>query len=159
MGAFVCRCLGFEFCCVIACFETVTKHISGQQLWNMSIEAPPFLNGGYTPPQMHSVHFRLSGEAKRTLCAFQVGPDGFSPGPSWAGPLWASLGPCAPGPCGHPCPMWARPLWALHGSLWAGPLWAPWALMGRAEYIYIYIYSHSVYGIAVPPLFIFLSTA
>ena len=45
------------------------------------------------------------------------------PGPSWAGALWAPLGPCGPGPCGPgPC---GPPGPLLAGPLLAGPLWAP----------------------------------
>ena len=89
--------------------------------------------------------------ASLALCA----PGPFDPpGPFWAGPLWAPLGPrglvgplraplgpCGPGPCG--------PTWALVGR----PLRAPWALMGRVEHIYIYVY------VQRRPSFIFLSTA
>ena len=65
-------------------------------------------------------------------------------GPLRAGPLWAALGTCGPGPCGPalwallgpPGPLWDPPgpcghPWALLGSpglLWAGQ----WALVGRA---------------------------
>ena len=49
-----------------------------------------------------------------------------TPGPSWAGPLWASRGSCGRpwvlvGPCGPPGNL-VGPLWALVGL--AGPLWA-----------------------------------
>ena len=48
-----------------------------------------------------------------------------------AGPLWAPLGACGPGPCGLHGPLWAGPLWPP-GPLWAGALQASWALVGRA---------------------------
>ena len=54
------------------------------------------------------------------------------PGCSWAGPLWAALGPLEPGPCGPPLGACGPPC-ALVGPL--GHLWPggpPWALVGRA---------------------------
>ena len=66
------------------------------------------------------------------------------PGPLWAEPLWALLGPCGPGHCGPPWalvglapvggpgPLWARPLWAALGTFGLGPCGPPWALLGWA---------------------------
>ena len=62
------------------------------------------------------------------------------PGPSWARPLWAPLGPyepvpCGPGPYGPPWALMGLALMGLAlmgGALVGRALMGPWALMGRA---------------------------